>query len=157
MHIRKLFLAVAAVAAFGACGDDDDPTAPRPEVFSATLNSANEVPTASAPAFPSNATGTATITIQGNTVSWTIVTTGFGAGTTGPGGAAPPAHIHRGAAGTNGDVIVTLSAAINGTASGSTTVTDAILTEVRTTPVYVNVHTNNRSAGEIRGQLVKTQ
>lgn len=157
MHERKVLLGIALAVALAACSDDD-PAAPKVETYTATLNSANEVPTASAPAFPSNATGTAVVTVQGNTINWTVTTTGFGAGTTGPGGAAaPPAHIHFGGPTVNGGVMVNLSAAINGTSTGTTTVVDSVLTHLRAGNTYANVHTSNRSAGEIRGQLVRTQ
>jgi ABC-type glycerol-3-phosphate transport system substrate-binding protein len=157
MHERKVLLVLAAAVAIAACGDDD-PAAPRTETYVATLNSANEIATASAPAFPSSATGTATITVQGNTVNWTVVTTGFGAGTTGPGGAAaPPAHIHFGGPTVNGGIMVDLSAAINGSSTGTRTVVDSVLTHLRAGNTYANVHTSNRAAGEIRGQLVRTQ
>ena len=157
MHERKVLLGLALAVALAACSDDD-PAAPRPETFTATMNSANEIPTASAPAFASNATGTATITVQGNTINWTIMTTGFSASTTPPGtNPAPPAHIHFGSATENGGIMVNLSAALNGTATGSTTVVDSVLTHMRAGRAYVNIHTNNRSAGEIRGQLTRTQ
>lgn len=157
MREGKVLLIMAAAVAFAAC-DDDGPTPPRPEMYAASLNAANEVATSSAPAVASNATGTATITVQGNTISWTITTTGFAAGTTAPSGTgAPPAHIHFGGPTVNGNVMVTLSAAINGSASGSATVVDSVLTHMRAGNTYVNVHTNNRPAGEIRGQLARTQ
>lgn len=157
MHQRKVLAGLAMIVAIAACSDDD-PTAPKPEQYVATLNSANEIPTASAPAFASNATGASTITIQGNTISWTTTTTGFGAGTTGPGGAAAPtSHIHFGGSTVNGGVMTNLTATINGTASGTATVVDSVLTHIRSGNAYVNIHTSNRAAGEIRGQLVKVQ
>lgn len=157
MHERKVLFALAAAVALASCSDDN-PAAPKPEQYVATLSAANEIPTASAPAVASNATGTSTITIQGNTISWTTTTSGFAAGTTGPSGAAAPtSHVHFGGPTVNGGIMANLSAAINGTASGSLAVVDSVLTHIRSGTAYVNIHTNNRAAGEIRGQLVKVQ
>lgn len=154
--LRVLALSAAVVAIGVAACDDDEPTAPPVETYTAALNGSNEV---APPALvATSATGTATITVNGNVLSYTLTTTGFAAGTTAPaGGTSLPAHIHNGAAGVNGGVMTNLSAIVNGTASGTVTVVDSVLVKMRTANAYVNVHTNNRSAGEIRGQLVRTQ
>jgi hypothetical protein len=71
------------------------------------------------------------------------------------------AHIHRGTAGLNGGVVVTLTppnapAAGNpGTSSGCTNAPTAIINQIRLDPTsfYVNVHNGNFPNGAIRGQL----
>ena len=154
--LRVLALSAALIAIGVAACDDDEPTAPPVETYTAALNGANEV---APPALvATNATGTATITVNGNVLSYTLTTTGFAAGTTAPsGGTALPAHIHDGAVGVNGGILVNLTSNLNASASGTVTAADDVLAKMRAGNTYVNVHTNNRSAGEIRGQLVRTQ
>lgn len=153
----RVLAMTAAVVAVGiaACGDGG-PTAPPREQYTAALSGANEV---EPPAKVIGATGTATIVANGNNLTWTITTANFAAGTVAPGtagGTTLPAHIHNGAAGVNGQVMVPLSAAVNGTMTGTLTVADSVLAKMRAGTAYVNVHTNNRPAGEIRGQLART-
>lgn len=157
MRATRVLALTAAIVAIGvAACDGDGPVAPPTESYTAALNGANEV--APPDLVATNATGTATITVNGNVLSYTLTTTGFAAGTTAPaGGTSLPAHIHNGAAGVNGQVMVGLTATVNGTASGTVTVVDSVLAKMRTGNAYVNVHTSNRNAGEIRGQLVRTQ
>lgn len=146
-------LAVVVMAGATACKDNKT-TAPKPETYTAALNGSNE-PTP--PAQVIGATGTATVTVSGNSIAYTLTTASFSAGTTAPaGGTALPAHIHLGAAGVSGGVMVPLTATVNGTTSGTVTVVDSVLTHLRAGNTYANVHTNNRAAGEIRGQLVRT-
>jgi hypothetical protein len=70
------------------------------------------------------------------------------------GDAITAAHIHSGATGTNGPVIVPLAtgAADIGQAK-STTMTDPVYNQVKNDPVYVNAHSVNHGAGIIRGQI----
>jgi hypothetical protein len=66
------------------------------------------------------------------------------------------AHIHRGAAGTNGPVVVPFTApAASGDSSGCTPSTAALIDEITGNPAgfYVNVHTKEHPAGAIRAQL----
>ena len=77
---------------------------------------------------------------------------------------APPtaAHIHRGAKGTNGDVVIPLFSApqelpaeIHSVSGCAANVSDEISNEIRSNPraFYVNVHNKDFPAGAIRGQL----
>jgi CHRD domain-containing protein len=66
------------------------------------------------------------------------------------------AHIHKGAAGTNGPVVVPFTApGDNGNSSGCATATAALIDEILATPsgFYVNVHTKEHPGGAIRAQL----
>lgn len=68
------------------------------------------------------------------------------------------AHIHRGAAGINGLIEVTLSPPAKGnggTKAGCVKVSEALALEIGRYPgnFYVNVHTGDFTAGALRGQL----
>ena len=66
------------------------------------------------------------------------------------------AHIHKGAAGVNGPVVVPFSApGANGTSSGCTATTAAIIDDILANRAgyYVNVHTKEHPGGAIRAQL----
>lgn len=66
------------------------------------------------------------------------------------------AHIHRGAAGANGAVVVAFTApGASGGSSGCATATAALIDEILANPAgfYVNVHTTEHPSGAIRAQL----
>lgn len=67
------------------------------------------------------------------------------------------AHIHRGAAGEAGDVVVDLTGASDGELAGCAEASPEILNELLTNPsgFYVNVHSEEFRPGAIRGQLSK--
>lgn len=156
LRIERLAIAaavVACVAGMTGCKNDKT-TAPKVETFSAAMSGANET---TPPALIIGATGTTTITVNGNDLHYTVTTANFATGTTAPGSTSTilPAHIHLGAVGVAGGIMVPLTATVNGTTSGTVTVADSVLTHLRAGDAYVNVHTAARPAGEIRGQLVK--
>ena len=69
---------------------------------------------------------------------------------------AAAAHIHEGARGVAGPVVVPLSAPdAGGAASGCVTADAALMTRIMQSPdnFYVNVHTSDFPAGAVRGQL----
>lgn len=68
-------------------------------------------------------------------------------------GKAVAAHIHSGARGKSGPVIVPLCAPCKSGAGGRATVDASVLTALEAGRGYVNVHTKKNPAGEIRGQL----
>jgi hypothetical protein len=69
------------------------------------------------------------------------------------------AHIHAGAAGASGPVVIPLTTpGSDGTSSGCATTTRALVTAILSNPAgyYANVHTAEFPAGAIRGQLTGT-
>ena len=157
--LSNLTLAAAAALSLGAlaaCGGDSNNTAPKPERYTAALSGSNET---TPPALVIGATGTSTIVVNGHELQWTLTTSNFAAGTTAPGSSSTtlPAHIHLGAEGVAGGIMVPLTATVNGTTSGTVTVVDSVLTHLRAGDAYVNVHTAARPSGEIRGQLIRAQ
>jgi hypothetical protein len=68
-------------------------------------------------------------------------------------GRAVAAHIHSGARGKAGPVIVPLCNPCRSGARGRTTVGASVLSALESGRTYVNVHTAKNPAGEIRGQL----
>ena len=68
-------------------------------------------------------------------------------------GPAFAAHIHSGARGVEGPVIVPLCAPCKSGAHGRATVNESVLNALQSDRTYVNVHTKKNPQGEIRGQL----
>jgi hypothetical protein len=68
-------------------------------------------------------------------------------------GRATAAHIHTGARGRSGPVIVPLCTPCKSGAHGRATVDASVIAALESGRTYVNVHTKKNPAGEIRGQL----
>jgi len=128
--------------------------------YAAELRGTNEVPSNASTAF-----GSAYVTIDpvNATITWEVNTNGIVSPTV--------AHIHRGAAGVSGPVVINFatqaSDIVNGRTKGSTTIaaqqsasfTAADLTALgsgNASGYYVNVHSSAFPGGELRGQLVQT-
>ena len=68
-------------------------------------------------------------------------------------------HLHRAAAGANGDVVLNLTDTVVDSgdgrigASGSVAISSETLSDLRAGIVYLNIHTANNPGGEIRGQF----
>ena len=110
----------------------------------ASLSGLNEVLTPPAVARDPDGTGEAEVKVEGNEVCWQVEVANI-ATVTG-------AHIHVGAIGANGGVVVNFL----GQLEGCTTVRDpGLATALRNTPqnYYVNVHNAEFRAGAVRGQL----
>ena len=148
-------LLLACIAAVSGCKDDKT-TAPKVETYTAALSGSNET---TPPALIIGATGNSTITVNGHDITYTLATANFASGTTAPGSSSLtlPAHIHLGAPGVAGGIMVPLTATMDGTTTGTITVADSVLAHMRAGDAYVNVHTAARPGGEIRGQLVRVQ
>ena len=114
----------------------------------ATLTAAKERPKPKGNVKRARGTFTATVKKEGDqgVVTWRLTFSRL----TGRGIAA---HIHRGAPGRAGPVIVPLCAPCRTGARGRVTVSAAVLNALETGRAYVNVHTRKNQAGEIRGQL----
>ena len=108
-----------------------------------TLSGAQEVPPVT-----TSASGSGTITIKDDkSVSGSVTTTGVV-------GAA--AHIHTGAAGRNGPVIIPLTKSSDGntwSVPAGAKLTDAQYNQYKAGNLYVNVHSAAHKGGEVRGQL----
>ena len=133
------------------------------ETFHANLNAASEVPPPNVGgATPS---GTATFTSDAGKIAWQVTVTGLSSAFT-------AAHIHGGAEGALGLVVVplALTAGPGGTSAAGAGVIEAsmikgtnpdasqmtmndLLAAMRSGGCYVNVHTAGNPKGEIRGQV----
>lgn len=133
---KWLFLAAAALLAAGCATMEG-----RHEV-KVTLSGAEEVPPVT-----TQATGSGTIVIaEDRSVSGSVTTTGV---------AGIAAHIHLGAAGKNGPVIVPMEKTADNvwTIKPGSKLTDAQYESFKAGDLYVNVHSAAHKGGEIRGQL----
>lgn len=116
------------------------------ETFTATLSGGSEVPP-----ITSKATGSATVTLDGNKLSYEIRVKNLDNPTM--------AHIHKGAPGHDGPHIVPLwdgdkPIGFTGVlAKGTVTVKPEVAAAIRSGNAYVNVHTQEHPSGELRGQL----
>jgi hypothetical protein len=159
-------IALGAVLPLVACGDDNGNPTDAATSFSATLSGDQEVP-----AVPTTATGTATFSISGSQITYTVNVTGIENPVV--------SHIHVAATGQNGPVRLNLcgtgapvpecatgdgvlATGTNGTTLGITF--DELVAEMRAGNTYVNVHTDDgigqpntgpgdMQSGEIRGQI----
>ena len=144
--MRKLgsfaLLAALALLVFAAVSS----AKPREQMFhlSATLNAGQEIPKQAVK--NQVAHGTFTATLSGTHLAWKLT---FAKLT----GAATAAHIHLGAKGKSGNVVVALCGPCKSGMKGTGTVSAALLKTIEKHGTYVNVHTAKNPAGEIRGQL----
>ncbi|MDE2287982.1 MAG: CHRD domain-containing protein [Burkholderiales bacterium] len=117
-----------------------------PLSFTVPLDGAHEVPAVQSPG-----SGSAALTYDPAThvVTWDITFSGLSS-------AATMAHIHAGAAGKNGPVKVWLSkkgAAVSSPIKGEAKLSPADAKAFLAGDTYINVHTKDHPAGEIRGQV----
>jgi hypothetical protein len=171
-QFRVLAFAVAALLPVAAaCSDDNSSPSNGATSFTAALTGANEVPPVETPA-----TGTATLTLNGQQIEYTVSVSNI----TNP----IVAHIHIAPTGQNGPVRLNLcgtgdpqpactggtgvlATGTNGTTVGTPAITfDSLVSAMRTGGAYVNVHTSSEGCtagqpgcnpgGEIRGQVQTT-
>lgn len=142
MKILAKILAMSAfVLAMSGCDDDDEDNNPDTTTFTANLNGASEVPPTG-----SSATGTATLVFNEDTNKFTITVPYSGV-------VATDAHIHKGAVGESGPAVFPFD-----DLTSPLTLTDVPLTaqqeaDLKAGLYYVNIHSADFPAGEIRGQL----
>ncbi|MGZ8687681.1 MAG: CHRD domain-containing protein [Gaiellaceae bacterium] len=136
-------LAAAAVA-FGA-------PAKSTYTYKATMTPAAEVPRPSAPG-KARGVFTATVTEDGGarSIRWTLTFRNLS-------GKAVAAHIHKGKPGVAGGVLLGLCGPCKSGQTGRATISSDVADALEQGRAYVNVHTTENTAGEIRGQakLVK--
>jgi hypothetical protein len=118
-----------------------------PKSFSVPLTGAAQVPPVTSPG-----SGTANFTWDPATrgLTWSITFSGLSS-------AATMAHLHVGAAGKNGGVAIWLSTRGTPPASpitGSATLTPAQARQLAAGGWYVNLHSKDHPAGELRGQVI---
>jgi CHRD domain-containing protein len=173
-QMKRLPFLMAMLAVLAAGCSKDNPTTPAVDdthiQYKATLLPANEV-NATIGGGETTGSGTATIdftltrdsagAITGGTANFRVDVTGFPATTE-----IRAAHIHPGATGVNGSVLVDTGTAAgqvvltNGAVTFSRlniTMTAVIATQIVNNPpgYYFNVHTAANPGGVMRGQLVK--
>jgi hypothetical protein len=142
--VRKLvaFVAAAAVAALAAAALSFG--AGSKTVWTAALSSGQEIPKQAVK--DAAAHGQFKGTLSGSKLTWTLT---FSKLT----GAATAAHIHMGAMGKSGNVVVPLCGPCTSPVKGTATLSASLLSAFKKHLLYVNVHTGKNPAGEIRGQL----
>ena len=141
--ISKVLIALAITALTGCQTYRDNVPAwmPGSGVISVKLSGAEEVPPVSTPGSGSGSFRVA----EDGTITGSVTTKDV-QGTM--------AHIHRGAKGQNGPIIVPLDK--NGdtyTVPAGRKLTKEQLEDLKKGNLYVNVHTNANKGGEVRGQL----
>ena len=158
------FVVLFATALVAGCDDNGNGAAPTgaPLVFSATLSAANEVPPVTNA--ESSGLGAVQVSISGGTATFHFQLSGFPGNTTVVG-----AHIHPGAAGVNGPVIVNTGVSgaaplvlTNGTGefnASSIAIDAALVQSIVNNPggFYFNVHSPLNPGGFARGQLMRVQ
>ena len=141
--IVKLVLVIAALSLAGCSTYSNNAPSwmPGSNAIKVNLTGTDEVPPLSVPG-----SGSGTIRVEEDGTVSGSVTTKDVAGTM--------AHIHRGAKGTNGPVIVPLDK--NGdtySVPAGRKLTDEQMKDLKAGNLYVNVHTAKNKGGEVRGQL----
>ena len=167
--MKRLSTGVIALAFVAAgCGSSTSPSGSPKPTFSAQLLPSNEVPPITNA--ESSGTGSATITFDtttsgGNvtaaTVSFVANLTGFPSTTT-----VTLGHIHRGAAGVPGGVVISANVTATTLTGGTTTLNLsnsspdlAVVQDILNNPsnYYFNLHSTLNPGGFIRGQLSRVQ
>ena len=149
---RKLgSLVVLGVMALMLSAVADGNRGAKPVKFSAALNRGQVIPHLTG---TGSGSGRFTATLSGTTLKWTL---SFSHLT----GQATAAHIHAGARGVSGGILVPLCAPCASPAAPSISITNtskvtqAEIRAMEAGKTYVNVHTAKNPNGEIRGQLTR--
>jgi CHRD domain len=137
LTVVSLTIGVAAMA--GAQGRSNE--------CAATMKGSSESPKG-----PASASGTFKVEFRNGQACYTMSVKGLGAKPV-------AAHIHKGAAGVNGPIVVDLKPTFKGTSprvsKKCVTAKASIVAAIRKNPAgyYANVHTSKNPAGAARGQL----
>jgi CHRD domain len=147
MTRTMLVLSLVGALALLGVGSLAQGKTPRPIKFKAALNIGQEKPHPKGTKV--GASGRFTATLTGTTLTWRLTWTHLS-------GAAIGAHIHIGAKGVNGGILVTLCPpSCTSPLTGTTAVTAAVIHDMKIRKTYVNVHTSKNPNGEIRGQITR--
>ncbi len=144
-HFRKtvrVASATALVLLTAACSSMGGMGAGPTDKISGALTGAQEVPPV-----PTSASGRSTISVASDrSVNGTVIVTGM---------EPTVAHIHQGATGTNGPVILPLakSAPMTFSVPAGSKLTDAQYAALKEGKLYVNVHSAAYPGGEVRMQM----
>jgi hypothetical protein len=139
--IRASIIAILMAGAIAGPAASQSPAAPAGGQ-QVTLSGANEVPPVT-----TSASGTGTVAIKDDgSVSASIAVTGM---------TATAAHIHEGAAGENGKVIVPFTKSGDNAfvAPPGAKLTESQMASYKAGKLYVNVHSAANPGGEVRAQL----
>lgn len=145
--MRKLVALLAGAAVSALVLSAVSGAALKTTTWTAALSSGQEVPAQVVK--DARAHGLFKGTVSGSTLKWKLTYSGL----TGP---AVAAHVHMGAKGKAGNVVVPLcggAPACKSGLSGSFPLTAALKSAFKKHLLYVNVHTAKNPNGEIRGQL----
>ena len=162
--MRRLAIAIA-IAAVGvaACGDDDNGNPNNPsnlQIFTVQLLPSNEVPPITNAEQSARGTAVITVNSQANTIDFAVSLNSFPTTSV-----LTAAHIHPGAAGVTGGVMVgtgltTANAPSLSTGSATFTFTGVPATADQISQIlanpqnfYFNVHSTLNGSGVLRGQL----
>jgi hypothetical protein len=143
---NSAFLAVGLLSVIAAA----TALAKGPETFKVATRLTLRAEVPKAVGAPTTAGGAFVATVRENgsvrTVTWKLTYAHLS-------GAGFAAHIHRGAPGKAGPVIVSLCGPCHSGQTGTAHVTDAVAKAIEHGATYVNVHTKKNPGGEIRGQV----
>ncbi|SMO68211.1 CHRD domain-containing protein [Fodinibius sediminis] len=120
------------------------------QTFRASLEGSNEVPEVD-----TEASGSTTVTLRGDSIHLKGEFSGLGSEYTG-------SHIHLGAEGENGDPIQSLEPSLgddkmSGTWDNTYPLSMDHISALKADSLYINVHSAENKAGEIRGQLTSSE
>jgi hypothetical protein len=143
-----LLLGIAAIGVLASAALATGGTVKKSVKFGAALNIGQEVPHPKGT--KAGASGHFSATLDGTTLKWSLTFAHLS-------GPATASHIHSGARGKSGNVLVALCGPCTSPASGTATVTADQVASMKSGGTYVNVHTAKNPNGEIRGQITVTR
>ena len=157
LHLDMPCLSVTTLTNGNGNANQNDNVAPNGNVnvddgdalsFSADLDGGQETPPVDTDAA---GTGTATLSEDETTIDFLFTATGLS-------GPVTAAHFHEAPPGVAGGIVIDLGADLSQvgdlvTLEGSAAVDADFVTALRNGDIYVNLHTDENPAGEIRGQL----
>jgi hypothetical protein len=137
--LRAWIAPVAAALLMAACGGFDNDI---PEAYTSNLTGAQQVP-----AVASTASGTGLVTVDADNSSMlaSVVLTGL---------AATEVHVHQGAIGANGPVVIPLALDPSGVWIARIPLNGPQYDALRSGNFYIDAHTAGNPNGELRGQLL---